>query len=205
MQSIKITSLVSIIILASFMIACEFSAGGSNPTYSAEPDLPKVSLYQELAALTHVRDTMTKQVIESGVNPQELCETLISGDFARAGEIMGLSKEREAELSARLDAAVAGIFSKRPDLAPIEGPALESCDITYFFQHMYPDLLQAHAFESGLGKIADDACDSNVTCDYDSYTFGLINCAASGPYLYWMCAYFVLCQYCTGGWINSIC
>lgn len=45
---------------------------------------------------------------------------------------------------------------------------------------------------------------NDISCDnYFDYALCLIVCAATGPVVYWICAYLCLCQYCPVFCINS--
>ena len=205
MKTVNVTAIAIILTLAFIVIACEFSTGGSTTTTSTEPELPKASLYPELAVFMEVRDAITKRVIESGANPDELAQALQDQDMDRFASLINMSPGEEAEISTRLDATVNSVHAKRPDLNSDLAPANAMCDIQFFFAEFYPELLDTTRPPITLGKKTDDACDGGANCDYDNYVMALVGCTATGPYIYWLCSYFAMCEYCHGGWIDNVC
>ena len=205
MKTVNVAAITLLLILALLIITCEFSTGGSNTFNSTEPELSKASLYEEFATFMDIRNSITQHVIASGANPDELMHALQASDMQRFGELINMSQEKVTQLQASMDATVASIRTKRPDASIDRASTEDCCDIQVFFAEFYPELLDTTRPVAGLGKRSDDACDGGVSCEYNDYVMSLAGCTVLGPYLYWVCSYFAMCEFCHGGWIDNVC
>lgn len=192
-------------ILCLFLLtACEFHSDEPNTTYQTiSTPVQKLSAVPELMTFIDVREDISLKAINSNVSPELLRDVFIAGDEKQFRQLLGINDSEYAHWQRRLSEASVSFLEKFPDY---EGSISPDCDYDYFFQNYDRFLSRYQRSGDGVGRIAEGGgYDSGVDCDYYEYMGALVACATTGPWLYWVCAYFAMCEFCEGGYINNMC
>jgi len=205
MKTVKVSLFIVIFAVVFILGACEFGSGGKNPMSSTVEELPKVSLYAELASMIDVRNEISAQAALAAPAADQLRAAFLYEDIGQIRTLLGTTPEQEADWKARLDEAVRQIRAKQSEWGPLSTDPDGECDIDGFFDLYFEKIIASASLYGNLGKVSDAGYDDDVDCDYFDYVMALAGCTALGPYLYWICSYYAMCNFCDGGWVSEIC
>ncbi len=122
---------------------------------------------------------------------------------------MQMSKQEYNSYNDRLLELTEKILKKYPDVKnkveEMKMNGYETCNSDNFFTNFEKFTFASKRQGNGLSKVFVAQGVEEVDCDWIPFTAGLILCAQGGPIFYWPCAYFVICGYCSGGWVDDIC
>ncbi len=169
---------------------------------------------EDFLELISIRDEMISRALVSAVSGAEMVEIIERNDEEKFASILGYTEQEIVNLESRIICLGERIRNKYPELQNIAGnrttpcPECEFKDIAEKWDNLLvtrKELIILGDGENGI-PIAPDPSKKGVTCQWASYTASLLGCTVFGSTpLYFACAVIALCQFCTGGWVTTVC
>jgi len=194
----RMAAIVAVILF--FFIGCEENRHSTEVEYIYEE--LEISLMNEplVYELIRIKNEITSHIISNEIDISQLQEAYVENDEEKIKEIMGFPADVLNKYEEALDMVSEKLLKKYPmlvdlinDLALCSGcPEIDYFDNIEELPLVLPDNSIIKASEK-------------VKCKWVPYTASLLVCSASGPIIYWPCAYVAICAWCEGGWVNDAC
>lgn len=205
----KSLAIMSAIVCSVLMFGCSQTERVSEPTTLNEASLKEDEDFLELIS---IRDEMISRALKSNVSGAEMAEIVEQNDEKYFASILGYTEEEIVNLGRRIVCLGEKIMNKYPELQDMAGERVTPCTECAFkdIAEKWDNLLVTNKESIILGDGENgvplpDPSGKGVTCQWLSYTATLAGCTVLGPVLYFACAAVAMCQFCTGGWVTTVC
>lgn len=187
-------ALVCLAIASVALVGCGREANSTAPVRPSLED--QLRSDPDVLTLVAIRDDLTQRALRSGLTGEDLRDVIESGSEEAFADALGYTRAEWASLSDRFELARQRFADRYAGVLGVAGHSPE-CDLGEF----------SRAFERARQHLPDIQARNPkpVTCNWLPYLSSLALCTEFGPVLYWPCAFLAMCQYCTGGYVDSLC
>ncbi len=201
---------ISAIVCSVLMFGCSQTEIVGEPTTLDEISLKEDEDFLELIS---IRDEMISRALESNLSGTEMAEIVERNDEEKFALILGYTEEEMMNLGSKIVYLGEKIRNKYPKLQDVAGDRATPCPTCVFkdIAEKWDNLLVTNKESIILGDGENgipvvDLAQKGVKCQWVSYTASLLGCTVFGATpLYFACAVVALCQFCTGGWVSTVC